>query len=261
MVGWRVYRVGTVGSTNTALWALADAGEPEGSVLVADEQTAGRGRAGRAWFSPRGGGLWLSVLLRPGRPAAEVAGLSVATALSVASALRETPGVDARVKWPNDVVADGRKLGGVLLESRQSPGGLVESVIVGVGINVNLAPADLPPDLASSATSLSALVGGAVSAPDVLRAVLARYDEDWRLFCARGLEPFRARWAALSATLGRPVEVARGGGTVRGVAVDLSPSGALVVEAEGGRRVEVWHGDVAHGGRPEGGAVPGGAHG
>jgi BirA family biotin operon repressor/biotin-[acetyl-CoA-carboxylase] ligase len=262
MVGWRVYRMGTVDSTNSALRALADAGEPEGAVLVADEQTAGRGRAGRAWFSPRGGGLWLSVLLRPNRPAAEVAGLSVATALSVASALRETPGVDARVKWPNDVVAEGRKLGGVLLESRQSPGGLVESVIVGVGINVNLAPADLPPDLASSATSLSALAGRDVPASDVLRAVLVRYNEDWRLFSARGLEPFRARWVALSATLGRPVEVAQGGATVRGVAVDLSPAGALVVETEGGRRVEVWHGELARGGGPGGGAAaPGGPDG
>jgi BirA family biotin operon repressor/biotin-[acetyl-CoA-carboxylase] ligase len=262
MVGWRVYRMGSVGSTNTALRALADAGEPEGSVLVADEQTAGRGRAGRAWFSPRGGGLWFSVLLRPDRPAAEVAGLSVATALSVASALRETPGVDARVKWPNDVVAEGRKLGGVLLESRQSPSGLVESVIVGVGINVNLAHADLPPDLASSATSLSALAGRDVPASDVLRAVLVRYNEDWRLFSARGLEPFRARWVALSATLGRPVEVAQGGATVRGVAVDLSPAGALVVETEGGRRVEVWHGEVARGGGPGGGAAaPGGPDG
>jgi len=167
--------------------------------------------------------------------------------------------VDARVKWPNDVVAEGRKLGGVLLESRQAPGGVVESVVVGIGINVNLAPADLPRGLSSSATSLSALTGRAVSAPEVLRAVLARYDEDWRLFAARGLEPFRARWAALSVTLGRPVEVAQGAGTVRGMAVDLSPAGALVVETADGRRVEVWHGDATLGGAAGGDAVsPGG---
>ncbi|MBM3307297.1 MAG: biotin--[acetyl-CoA-carboxylase] ligase [Candidatus Eisenbacteria bacterium] len=252
VVGRRVVRVASVGSTNTELRALADAGEPEGTVLVADEQTAGRGRAGRPWFSPAGRGLWFSFLLRPNRPAAEVAGLSVATALSVASALRGAPGVDARVKWPNDIVVGGRKLGGVLLESRQAAGGAVESVIVGVGINVNVAPDEFPAEIALSATSLSTLLGRRVSRQETLRSLLERLDADARLFAESGLTAFRARWLELSATLGRPVEAATAARTVRGTAVDLSPDGALVVETDDGRRTEVRHGDVRVPGGPDG---------
>jgi BirA family biotin operon repressor/biotin-[acetyl-CoA-carboxylase] ligase len=252
VVGRRVHYLASVDSTNAALRALADAGEPEGTVLLADGQTAGRGRAGRAWFSPPGLGLWLSVLLRPGRPPREMGALSVATALSVAGALRESCGIDARVKWPNDVVAGGgRKLGGILLESLQGAGGSVERLVVGIGLNVNIGTGDLPPELAASAVSLRMLLGRPVSRLDVLRAVLSGFDADWRLFEADGLGGFRSRWLDLSTTLGRRVEIARDAGTVRGVAVGLSDAGALIVETDEGERREIWHGDVTAQGGPD----------
>lgn len=251
VVGRTVHYLASVDSTNAALRALAEAGAPEGTVVLADEQTAGRGRAGRSWFSPPGLGLWFSVLLRPDRPPRELSAFSIVTAVSVARALRESSGVDARVKWPNDVVAGDRKLGGVLLESLQGAGGAIAHLVAGIGLNVNLEPGDLPPELAASATSLRMLLGRPVPRLDVLRAVLSRFDEDWRLFEADGLEAFRSRWIALSTTLGRRIEVARDTGTVRGVAVGLSPAGALIVETEDGGRTEVWHGDVTPLGGPD----------
>lgn len=251
VVGRRIHYLASVDSTNSALRALAEAGEPEGSVVLADGQTAGRGRAGRPWFSPPGLGLWLSVLLRPGRPPREMGALSIVTAVSVASAVRESCGVDARVKWPNDVVAGGRKLGGILMESLQGAAGSIERMVVGVGLNVNLEPHDLPPDVAPSAVSLRMLLDRPVSRLDVLRAVLSRFDADWQLFEADGLRSFRSRWLGLSTTLGRRIEVAQGTGTVRGVAVGLSQAGALIVETDEGGRREIWHGDVTAQGGPD----------
>ncbi|MFH1502150.1 MAG: biotin--[acetyl-CoA-carboxylase] ligase [Candidatus Eisenbacteria bacterium] len=257
LVGCRVHYLPSVGSTNAVLRSLAEDGEPEGAVVVADEQTAGRGRAGRSWFSPRGKGLWLSVLLKPLRPAIDVAPLSMVTAVSVAAVLRRDFGVDARVKWPNDLVAGGRKLGGILLESLQGAGGAVERVVVGIGLNVNLDARDVPSDIAGTATSLRMLLGMDVSRLDVLRSVLDAFDEDWRKFESDGVAGFLERWRGLSTVLGRRIEIATdgepGAGDARanarerlvaGTAVDITPEGALVVEDGAGRRVQVWHGDV-----------------
>ncbi len=257
LVGSRVHYLATVDSTNAILRSLAAEGEPEGAVVVADEQTAGRGRAGRSWFSPPGLGLWLSVLLMPRRPVRDVAPLSIVTAISVATALRRDYGVDARVKWPNDLVAGARKLGGILLESLQGAAGAVERVVVGIGLNVNLESSDLPADLTETATSLRILLGRTVPRLDVLRSVLDGLDEDWRLFEAGGFASFRERWLGLSTVLGRHIEIASGSDAradgagsaarsrvVAGIAVGITPAGALIVEDDAGETTDVWHGDV-----------------
>lgn len=269
LVGTRIHYLASVDSTNATLRSLADGGESEGTVVVSDEQTAGRGRAGRSWFSPPGQGLWLSVLLRPGMPARELAPLSMVTAISVATAAREATGADVGVKWPNDIVAGGRKLGGILLESLQGAGGSVERMVVGVGLNVSLEAGELPANLRQTATSLRMLSGGPVSRLDVLRAVLDGFDEDWRSFEEEGFGSFRERWRELSTVLGRRIEIASDSGSaagapgpnggrsapapsgtlpesrrITGKAVGLSPDGALVVENDAGQRSEVWHGDV-----------------
>ena len=244
LLGRRIHWFETVDSTNSALRSLAEAGEPEGSVLVADEQTSGRGRSGRGWFSPRGAGLYFSVLLRPGLTVGEVAPLPLVVSASVADAAASFSGVAVGVKWPNDVVAGGRKLGGVLLESLQGASKIVEQVIVGVGLNVNLNAVDLPAELSSTAVSLLMLTGRRTPSRPLLRAVLAGLDEAWGRFEREGPAPSLERWRALSTTLGTEVEVSGGGETVRGKALDVSPSGALVVELSDGSSVEVWSGDI-----------------
>lgn len=244
LVGTRIRWFDSVDSTNAVLKSLAEAGEPSGAVVVADEQTRGRGRAGRAWHSPAGLGLWFSVLLRPRSPARELTPLSLVVSSSVATAVAAFCGVDVRVKWPNDIVVGGRKLGGILLESLGDTSSGAGHLVVGVGLNVDLDRGDFPGELADTATSLLILTGRRTRRRELLRAVLERLDEDWARFEDEGPASSLERWRSLSTTLGKVVEVSSETTTVRGTAVDLSSSGALIVELPGGRRVEVWHGDL-----------------
>ena len=243
-VGARFHYLRSVGSTNAMLAELARAGEPSGTVVLADEQTAGRGRIDRSWFSPEARGIWVSVLLRTNMTAGKLAPLSVAAAVAIAETLREQVGLDVRVKWPNDLLVDGKKLGGLLVESVQTARGSVESASVGLGLNVGLRADEIPAELASGATSLSICLGRNVERLEVLGAVLLALEHCFDEFVRGGMESFRGRWRALSTLLGREVTVHSTQGGRVGTVVDMAPTGALVVETPTGEKLEVWHGDV-----------------
>jgi BirA family transcriptional regulator, biotin operon repressor / biotin---[acetyl-CoA-carboxylase] ligase len=225
-------------STNDLLKARAREGAPEWSVVVADRQTAGRGRQGRAWASPPGN-LFLSVLVRP--RFAEVTVLPLAAGLAVAEAL---PELEARLKWPNDVVVGGRKLAGVLAEAQSGPAG-VESVVVGIGVNVGLAREDLPAELRESATSWRMETGAGRDPLEVGAAVLARLRVWYHALAAGDSAAVVAAWRGRSVPWwGREV-VARGSGQdLRGIARGISGSGALLVETADGSLQEILAGDV-----------------
>jgi BirA family biotin operon repressor/biotin-[acetyl-CoA-carboxylase] ligase len=230
-----VVRLGRVDSTQTVAFAQAAAGAPDGTIVVAETQTAGRGRRGRAWRDEPGASLLLSIVLRPRLEPAALPTLSLAAAVAVAEALREEPGVDARLKWPNDVLVGGRKIAGLLLEARLGHGDTV--AVLGVGINVGQRA--FPADLAGRATSASLAAGRAVDRERVLGAVVAAVHR-WRGRLEReGFAPVRARWRELADTLGQPIGV----DGVRGTAVDIDTDGALLVDA-GGRRTRVLAGEV-----------------
>jgi len=244
--------VAETGSTNRDLLDLARAGAPDGIVLVADHQTAGRGRLDRTWVAPPGASLLASVLVRPRLDPADAPLLTVAMALSVADADVARP-ARARLKWPNDVVVDGeppRKLAGILAESVVDPTGEL-AVVVGVGVNL-LWPAPLPPELealAETATALNLVTGTAVERDDVLADVLQGFERR----CARLEDPDPSGRAAVvdearavSATLGRRVRAELGPGTLDGTAVDLDERGDLVVVDDAGHRHVVVAGDVIH---------------
>jgi BirA family biotin operon repressor/biotin-[acetyl-CoA-carboxylase] ligase len=242
--GRRIHSFASVESTNAIAKELADAGEPEGTIVLADEQTGGRGRSGREWFSPAGGGVWASIVVRPRLDAQRLAGLGIATAVAVADALGREFGFEGRVKWPNDILAGGRKLAGILVEAGQVAGQTIESAVVGIGLNVAIAAEDFPEPLRGTATSLSAVAGRPVDRLEALRVVLEAFEPAYERYVGEGAASVRERWRALSTTLGRDVEIESSGRTVRGTVVDLSPEGALVLEDADGRTVEVWHGDV-----------------
>ena len=169
MFGVPLYRYHTVTSTNDVALRLAEEGAPEGTLVLADEQTEGRGRWGRSWHSPEGKGIWASLILRP---EGEVGGdLSSWIALGIARALREVAGVEAEVKFPNDVTVGGRKLAGVLVE--RSTG----AYIVGFGVNLLQRREDFPPELREVATSLFLETGKDWDAEDLLREILERIEE------------------------------------------------------------------------------------
>lgn len=275
----RVRWVAGTGSTNTDAMGLAHDGEPEGQVVVADHQRAGRGRLGRTWTAPPGASLLVSVLLRP--PAPVVGGVAMAVGLAMAEAVEELTGVVARLKWPNDLVVpvggagpgpggsipDGsvpggsvpdRKLAGILAEADwpagstasggwRAPGpGERAAVVVGVGVNVRW-PGDLPEELAATATALNHLVDAPVDRADLLVAYLRRLDGRYGdLVAAGSTGALLPAWRDRSATLGRRVRVDLGTSDVEGTAVDVTDDGHLVVETVEGERRTFAVGDVVH---------------
>jgi BirA family transcriptional regulator, biotin operon repressor / biotin---[acetyl-CoA-carboxylase] ligase len=230
-------------STNDWLKDKARAGAAEWSVVIADRQTAGRGRAGRPWVSPAGN-LFLSVLLRPAMPATHVPVLPLAAGVATAEAVGEC-GVEARLKWPNDVVVSGRKLAGILVEGLSGAVG-IESAVVGIGLNVTLPPASLPDDLRERVTSLAAQTGRPCAVADAAAAVLARLRVWYDRLSREGPPPVLAAWRERSvAWWDRPVEARSGSSVLRGIARGLDERGALLLDLEDGSRVAVVSGEVS----------------
>ena len=241
-------RVAETGSTNTDLLAMARAGAPEGVVLVADHQTAGRGRLGRTWQAPPGSSLLVSVLCRPALPLSRVHLVTVAAGLAAADAVEEVAGFRPGLKWPNDLVvetdAGTRKLAGLLAESVVD-GSTLSAVVVGMGMNVRW-PHPLPDELAATATAVNHVAGREVAVADILAAYLAalgrRYDI---LHTEGGVAETAAAHRAACTTLGRPVKVELGDGVLEGEAVDVDDDGHLVLDVDGVRR-SIAAGDVVH---------------
>jgi BirA family biotin operon repressor/biotin-[acetyl-CoA-carboxylase] ligase len=237
--------VAETGSTNADAMELARQGEPEGIVLVADHQTAGRGRAGRSWTAPPGAGLLLSVLLRP--PVAVMDLCTMAVALSAAEAVEAVAGFSPRLKWPNDLVwpgdgsASDRKLAGILAEADADPA----VVVVGIGINVAW-PDDLPDELADIAVACNHVTETPVDRESLLVALLERLGPRYEALVAGDRAGLLDAWRTRSATLGRRVRIDLGTAAIEGTAVDVTKDGNLVVATDAGDRRTFAVGDVTH---------------
>ncbi len=237
--GARVVHFDSVDSTQSVAFSLAAAGAADGTAIVADYQRLGRGRRGHAWSAPRGTSLLMSIVVRPRLDTAETPLLSLATAVAIARAVGRLAPVDARLKWPNDVMVHGRKIAGILLEARTDP------TIVAIGIGMNLLQRTWPDDLAARATSIWLETGTVVPRDAALATVLDEFDRWRRCLEQDGFGPVRDAWLGLSDTIGRHVTV----DGARGIVVDLAMDGSLVVE-DGAARHRVWAGAlVEHGGR------------
>ena len=237
--GRQIVYLPSVDSTNRRARQLAAEGAPHGTLVIADEQTAGRGRRGRGWISPAGEGVFMSLILRPQSHPSEVARLSMQTALAVALSIAQTTGLDARIKWPNDIVCGGRKVCGMLLEMNADEQ-TVHDVVAGVGINVHQTA--FAPEIAQSASSLDLLCGESVSRAALVRAFLEAFEAADALTARGGLmDAYRAR----SATLGQRVQVIAPAGSFTGTALAVTDSGSLIVEDEEGQRREVLAADVS----------------
>jgi BirA family biotin operon repressor/biotin-[acetyl-CoA-carboxylase] ligase len=240
---WRDIRVlAETGSTNADLLAEAAGGAPEGVVLVAEEQSAGRGRIGRSWVSPARAALMFSVLLRPGTvPAGKKGWMPLLAGVALAESLRASASVDARLKWPNDVLADGAKLAGILTEQAG------DAIVVGAGVNVSTSRDELP---VSGATSLVLAGAGCLDRHRLLTGMLAGIERWYRAWSGRSGDAeksgLRADYRRLCATLGRQVRVEMPGGVfVSGEAADVDGDGRLLVRTSSGL-APVSAGDVVH---------------
>lgn len=230
-------------STQTEAEKLAREGAPEGTLVVAEEQTSGRGRQGRVWHSPPGRGVWMSAVLRPEGPLTAVPQLTLLTAVAVCRAIRSVSGVEAGIKWPNDLLADGRKLCGILLEAVVEDGRVLHC-IMGIGIDANLSESDYPEELRERVTSLRRESGLPVDRCALIAAVMNEFESLYALYAERGFGPIRLLWESLSVTLGREIVVRDARGERRGVAHGLGEHGELLMRTEDGQVSPVYSGDI-----------------
>ena len=246
---WRSVEVVPVtGSTNADLLARAVAGQPEGAVLAAEEQNAGRGRLGRTWVSPPRAALTFSVLLRPAAvPRARLGWLPLLAGVAVAAAVRDVAGVNAEVKWPNDVLAGPAKLAGILAEAAG------DAVVVGIGVNVSTGPDDLPPPGPGALPATSLRLSGSADLDrerllaEILAGLERRYRTWSRVLGDAERSGLRAEYTGWCATLGRRVRVELPGGRLlNGLAAGVDPAGLLLVSVPPGPDLPVAAGDIVH---------------
>lgn len=242
LLGHPLIYLDSVPSTQDIVRQAARDGAAEGLAVVAGQQTAGKGRSGRSWWSPPSGGLYLSLLLRPGLPGNLVSWTTMALSLGAAEAVAAVCGLAVTIKWPNDLQYQGRKLAGVLAEGAFS-GDRLDYVVAGIGLNVAVDFSDRP-ELANAAISLHKAAGGPVDLPELLAALLA-HTESHYLAVRAGRSPLAA-WQARLQTLGRPVVAYMADGqTMRGTASAVLPDGGLRIDLDDGGSQVVWAGDVS----------------
>jgi BirA family biotin operon repressor/biotin-[acetyl-CoA-carboxylase] ligase len=239
-IGARIDCLDTVDSTNSWTRQLGLQGAADGTVVLAEEQTGGRGRMGRTWVSPRGRNLYASVLLRADLPPESLSQISLTAGLAACEAVDEWR--IATLKWPNDVLVDGRKVVGILseLESRGSE----RFVVLGVGINVNMRLVDFPADLRNKAGSIAAALGADVDRARVAGRLLSHLERRYDELRIRGFAAIASEWTRRSGFTGRRIRVEEPGGVVEGEVVGLAPDGALCLKREDGSEHRVIAGDV-----------------
>jgi BirA family biotin operon repressor/biotin-[acetyl-CoA-carboxylase] ligase len=230
-------------STNMTAYRMAEEGAGEGTVVLAETQTGGKGRMGRSWASPPGVNLYCSIILRPSIPPVAAAQLTFLSAVGVARAIERTTSLNPRIKWPNDILLGDRKVAG-LLNEMSSETDRVNFVILGIGVNLNMAREQFPVDLRTPATSLLLETGTAVGRSSFATVMLREIDDLYDQFLSSGYGPVRAEWLTRSRLAGEMVGVSDGGRERQGRVVGLDEYGALLLETADGQREQVLSGDV-----------------
>lgn len=241
--GREIYFYEETGSTNIDAKRLGEEGAPHGAVVVADKQNAGRGRRGRAWESPAGKDIYFTILLRPDCQPSQAAGLTLAMALSVVQAVEKECGVEAGIKWPNDVVVHGKKVCGILTELSLERD-YIQHVVTGVGINVNMDV--MPQEIAETATSLFLESGKRVARAALLQAVLREFECNYDRYAADlSMESMMEEYNAHLVNRDRQVRILDPKGEWEGTARGINAAGELLVENGDGETVAVYAGEVS----------------
>lgn len=247
-VGRTLYCFAELDSTNNYARTLSQQGAPDGTAVIADCQTAGRGRMNRGFQSPKGKGIYLSVLLRPQLPPERLPLVTALAGVALCDAVEAVCGVRPGLKWPNDPVLNSRKLCGILTEaSLEAETGRLQSLIVGIGVNVLQAPEDFSPEVAAMATSLFQATGQAVSRPRLAAAILEALDRMYDDLQRDNLEPWRRTYRADCVNLGKTVQLIpfNGGPRETARAVDVDGDFSLIVQRPDGTRKTVRSGEVS----------------
>ncbi|HTY91273.1 MAG TPA: biotin--[acetyl-CoA-carboxylase] ligase [Methanocella sp.] len=237
LLGRKVIHLNSTGSTNVVARQVAERGVEEGTVVIAETQSRGKGRLGRKWIT-KPGGLWMSVILKPAIDPMHAPSITLLAAVSVTKALRGA-GLEAVIKWPNDVLVNGKKICGILTEMSAETD-IVNFIILGIGVNVNN---DVPLE---TATTMKAELGREIDRVKFTQSLLETLEEDYLAFKDKGFTPILWSWRRYSDTLGRPVEVTYQDEVITGLAQDVDEDGSLLVKTGDGSIRKIVSGDCKH---------------
>ena len=239
-IGKKLIILKSTDSTNNEIKKIAALGEESGTVVTAETQTSGRGRFGRQWSSDKGG-LYFSILLRTDLPPSNIAAITLAAGYAVCLAVREYTGLDARIKWPNDIIVENRKICGILTEiAAQSDS--IDYIIIGIGININ--NTEFPDEIKHKASSIHLETNKNSDKSDFFRTVLIYLDKVISSFLISISIDDMSSFKRICATIGREVSVKRGENVLKGIARDITPFGELVIETEDSQKITISSGEV-----------------
>ncbi|RDU36368.1 biotin--[acetyl-CoA-carboxylase] ligase [Neobacillus piezotolerans] len=242
-IGQSIFYRETVDSTQKVALLLSQDKAPEGTLVVADEQTAGRGRMDRKWHSPKGTGIWMSLLLRPNIPPQKAPQLTLLAAVAVATAIEEAAGITPEIKWPNDLLVEGKKITGILTEL-QAESDRIHSVIIGIGMNVNQKIGDFPEELKDIATSVAMETGSEASRSKIIREFCAQFEKLYLMYLEKGFYPIKLLWESYAKGIGGRMRARTYNGVIEGRALGITDDGVLEIEGDGGKVHLIYSADI-----------------
>ncbi len=242
-IGRNLYYEESVESTQRIAHQLASENAPEGTVILAEEQRAGKGRMDRKWHSPKYTGVWMSMILKPNIPLTKAPQLTLLTAVAVAQAIEEAAGLSAEIKWPNDILINGKKVTGILTEL-QAEADRIHSVIIGIGINVNQKQADFPIELQEKASSLAIEKGEDISRAGLIKSIFKHFEKLYLLYLEKGFFPIKLLWEGYAVSIGKTIKARTLTKVIEGKALGITDEGVLKLEDQTGEIHHVYSADI-----------------
>lgn len=242
-IGHSLYYYKEIGSTNDEAFRLGVAGASEGTALIAERQSAGKGRMQRVWHSPAGVNIYTSIILRPHFEPARAPQISIAAGVAVAETIGQYCPGKAQLKWPNDIQIGGKKICGILAQMKMAVN-IIDFVVVGIGINVNLNHEEFPPDIQEIATSLAIETGNEISRLELIIRLYENMAKWYKELLRNGFDQIKEKWLSLSPMIGKPVSVMFHDEMVSGKAIGIDEDGSLILLAVGNKEVKVSAGDA-----------------
>lgn len=243
MMGRHIHFEEIVSSTQKIARNLANEGVEEGTIVVADQQTNGKGRMARVWYSPKGTGIWMSMIIRPNLPVNQTPQLTLLTAVAIVQAIEELTPLKPEIKWPNDIMLNGKKLVGILTEL-QAEADQVHSVIIGTGINVNQKIDDFPEELQSIATSIFIETGTVWERAQFIQMILLKFEGLYSLFLTQGFKPIKLLWESYAISLNKKIIARTLSGTIVGKAIGIDDDGVLLIETNNRVIERIYSADI-----------------
>lgn len=242
-IGRNIHYEESVESTQKIAHQFASKDAPEGTVIIAEEQRSGKGRMSRKWHSPKYSGIWMSLILRPNIPLTNAPQLTLLTAVAIVQAMEEITGLQPEIKWPNDILLNGKKVTGILTEL-QAEADRIHSIIIGIGINVNQRKEEFPAELVNIASSLSIEKGETISRAALIRSIFKHFEKLYLLYLEKGFMPIKLLWEGYSVSIGKVLKARTLTNVIEGKALGITDEGVLKLEDLSGVIHHVYSADI-----------------